>query len=308
MLAKVNGTPASTVRHLKRQDIEACAQGVFQWRDYKVDQRDKARHIAVLMHALSITEKPLDPLLVFPAGGQFFLIEAHHRLAAYDAMDWNDSIPVKTFVGTLDDACMAALDGNRKNKLPMARAEKSNAAWRLVQEGDLSKQAITDRGLVSRTMVKNMRQKLREIIDAGVDPSSMDWDQARRWTPGGTDCDDVPDWRAQKIAELVERFINSGLATELGQYPDIAADALFQIAPSTCTAIINEADKDVLEEALAARRGDVTADIRRSISANHSAYPACQLGRSACRPPEDADIRWNCLATVPGPRRSTTDE
>jgi hypothetical protein len=260
LLAKAKGAPAPPVTQLRRQDIELCAQGVFQWRDYKIDQRDKAQHIAGLMHALSITGKPLDALLVFPAGGRYFLIEGHHRLAAYDAVDWNDSIPVGTFVGTLDDACMAALDGNRKNKLPIARAEKWNAAWWLVQEGNLSKQAITDRGLVSRTMVRDMRQKLREIIAAGKDPSRMDWETARQWTPDGSGRDDTPNWREQKIAQLVERFVNTGLATELGHYPDIAAEALFQIAQSTCRAIINEADKDVLEEALAARQEDVTFD------------------------------------------------
>jgi hypothetical protein len=260
LLTKTNGAPAPTVTHLRQQDIEVCEQGVFQWRDYKVDQGDKARHIAGLMNALSITGKPLDPLLVFPAGGRHFLIEGHHRLAAYDAVDWNDTIPVKVFDGSLDEACMAALDGNRKNKLAMAQAEKSNAAWRLVQEGNLSKLAIAERGLASRTTVNTMRQKLREIIDAGKDPSRMDWETARRWTPDGGECDDVPDWREQKIADFGKRLIENGLATEFGKYPDIAAEALFKTARSTCTAIINEADIEVLEEALAARQEDVTFD------------------------------------------------
>jgi hypothetical protein len=56
---------------------------------------------------------------------------------------------------------------------------------------------------------------------------------------------------------LAQRFIDSGLATEFGKYPDIAAEALFQKAQSTCKAIINEAEADVLKEALDARKEDV---------------------------------------------------
>jgi ParB-like chromosome segregation protein Spo0J len=253
-----SGVPTEVVTHLSRQDIEVAEQGVFQWRDAKVDPLDKARHVATLMHDLNITGRPLDPLLVFPAGGRYFVIDGHHRLAAYKAATWDDPIPVEVFEGGLDEAFMAALDGNRKAKLPMTRAEKATAAWRLVREDQLSKQAIADLGLVSRTTVRDMRKKLREIIDAGADPAGMDWDKARRWKPGGTeDVDPYPEWRERKVEELVQRLKETGLATELSKYPDLMMMAFAEINPELPATLASAVETDILEEVLDARQEDV---------------------------------------------------
>jgi ParB-like chromosome segregation protein Spo0J len=254
-----SGVPTEVVTHLSWQDIEVAEQGVFQWRDGRVDPHDKARHIAMLMHDLSITKKPLDPLLIFPAGGRFFVIDGHHRLAAYAAVNWDEPIPVEVFEGSLNGACMAALHGNRKAKLPMTQTEKSNAAWRLVKEDDLSKQAIADLGLVSRTTVRDMRQRLREIIDAGADASDMDWDKARRWTPEGTEGNaDGTDWREKKVEELVRLLIESHVATELSKFPDLMMSAFAAINPELPAALAGYVETDVLEEVLDARREDAT--------------------------------------------------
>jgi len=70
------------------------------------DPVGKARHIGVLVHSLSISGPSLDPLLVFPAGSRYFVIEGHHRLAAYKAVKWDEPIPVEVFV---EDGSKAAL-------------------------------------------------------------------------------------------------------------------------------------------------------------------------------------------------------
>jgi hypothetical protein len=142
-----SGVRTEVVTHLSSQDIEVAEEGVFQWRDHNCDPSDKARYIATLVHALRVTREPLDPLLVFPAGGKYFAIDGHHRLAAYRAENWDGPVPVEAFKGSLEGARMIALRGNSKDKLPMSRVEKSNAAWRLVKENELSKQAIIDLGL-----------------------------------------------------------------------------------------------------------------------------------------------------------------
>jgi hypothetical protein len=255
--------------HLRRQDIEAAAEGVFQWRNHRYDPRSKARHIAALLHALSIRDQPFDPLLIFPAAGRYFVIDGHHRLAAYERADWKRLIPVEVFNGSLADARMAALCSNSKDKLAMSRVEKSNAAWRLVAEDrpqltDLglayqrSQQQLTDLGLVSPSTIKTMRRQMHKIVEAGEDPLSMDWERARLWPdkPDGYD----PDWRDEKVQELVQRLIDSGLATEFNKYPDFAVEALSQIAPGVCEAVIGGTDTDDLEEALEARQEDATFD------------------------------------------------
>jgi hypothetical protein len=253
-----SGVPTEAVTHLRRQDIKAAEDGVFQWRDRRYDPRSKAHHIAVLVHALSITGAPFYPLLVFPAGGRYFVIDGHHRLAAYEQSDWNDPIPVDVFKGSLADARLAALSSNSKDKLAMSRVEKSDAAWRLVAEDQLSKQRITDLGLVSWATVGNMRRKRHEIIAAGENPLDMNWEKARLWPnrPGGDD----PEWRSEKVKELVQRLVETNLAAEFQTFPDFAADALAQIAPNVCGAVISGAETDELEEVLEMRKEDATFD------------------------------------------------
>jgi ParB-like chromosome segregation protein Spo0J len=76
------------------------------------------------VRALRTTGRPFDPLLAFPAGDKFFVIDGHHRLAAYEAADWNEPVPVEVFRGSLEDARLATLRSNSKDKLAMRREEK----------------------------------------------------------------------------------------------------------------------------------------------------------------------------------------
>jgi hypothetical protein len=85
-----SGVPTEVVTHLRRRQIEVATDGVFQWRDREEHPERKAHHIGVLVHDLRITGKPFDPLVVFPAGGRYFVMEGHHRLAAYEAVNWSD--------------------------------------------------------------------------------------------------------------------------------------------------------------------------------------------------------------------------
>jgi hypothetical protein len=60
---------------------------------------------------------------------------------------------------------------------------------------------------------------------------------------------DHPDgWANEKVQELRQRIIDSGLATEFKAHPDLAADALAQIE-----AIIDGAETEELEAAIAMR-------------------------------------------------------
>jgi hypothetical protein len=207
------------------------------------------------VRALSIGDKPFPALSVFPAGGRYFVIDGHHRLAAYEAADWKDPIPVKVFEGSLEQARIAALESNHEDKLPMTRVEKSNGAWRLVAEGfDLSIQQTAVLGQVSVTTVKTMRNQLRRITDAGKDPQWMDWEDARQWPDGSPyDPDEPESWCELKVKQLAERIINSGLATEMGKHPALFVEALKQINPDFPGAVAAELDTDALKEILEAR-------------------------------------------------------
>jgi ParB-like chromosome segregation protein Spo0J len=155
-----DGSPAAVVTCLPRNDILAAEEGVFQWRRCGRDPVRSGAHIAQLVRALTNTGRPFDPLLVFQAGGKYFVMDGHHRLAAYEAANWRKPVPVEVFQGSLDDARFTALQSNCRDKLPMKPEDKTEAIWRLVQEDrGHSKQQLVDLGLVSNGTIGNMRKR-----------------------------------------------------------------------------------------------------------------------------------------------------
>lgn len=228
-----NGTPATPINHLDRRSIRVAAEGVFQWRQCARDALRSNAHITTLVSVLRSTAKPFEPLLVFPAGGKCFVIDGHHRLAAYEVAGWDEPVPVEVFTGDLDSARMAALQCNCKDKLPMTKDDKLEAAWRLVkEEGGVSKQQVVELGLASNGTVGNMRAKWREIKDERDDRlQQMSWGRARWWKPGIVEEFDVEDWKERKIQELVDRLLKTGIATELGKNGEFVLEALHRIAP-----------------------------------------------------------------------------
>ncbi len=244
--ANPDGTQAAPVTQLHRREILAAAAGVFQWRISDRDRVRSAAHIAELVRALRTTGSPFEPLLVFPAGDKYFVIDGHHRLAAYEATDWNEPVPVEVFAGSLEDAHLAALRSNSKDKLPMRREEKTEAAWCLVKEDSgLSKQQLLSFGLVSNGTIGTMRAKWREIKDAGDDSLlKMTWTLALRWAPGGSVEWKAEGWREQKVQELVERLVAAGVAKEYRKHPDIVAEALCRIDPDLPTTVMSQLEPD----------------------------------------------------------------
>ena len=71
-------------RTVERRDIHV-AEKVFQWRGSPdKDQWDRRNHIHTLAKAIKEQGRPLARLLVLPVGDHFYVIDGHHRLAAYD--------------------------------------------------------------------------------------------------------------------------------------------------------------------------------------------------------------------------------
>jgi hypothetical protein len=262
LLAKSNGAPAPPVTHLNRKEIHAAEEGVFQWRRYGRDQFRSASHITTLARALNTMGEPFEPILVFPAGDRFFVIDGHHRLAAYDHAGWNAPIPVKVFGGGLEAARLAALQGNNRDKLPMTRTEKFDAAWRLVKEGGFSKSQIVALTAVSLGTVNNMRAKWAEIKAVGDDRFlKMDWAQAQRWKPGDGQDHHDDGWREKKVQALHDHIVKTGLATELGKYPDFVMEALSRIDPDLPATLAYEAGPEVAGWVLEQYRQNAAMDI-----------------------------------------------
>ncbi|WP_431260978.1 hypothetical protein ACQ86G_13240 [Roseateles chitinivorans] len=125
-------------------------------------------HVDVLAaHLLSSPKYELDPITVILIGQRHILIEGHHRLAAY-RREKRETIPVRFFKGSPQQALVESGRDNKKDRLPMGRTERSERAWALVVAdlGLTVPQIVEGSGVKERT-VKMMRKKRKEILAEG---------------------------------------------------------------------------------------------------------------------------------------------
>jgi hypothetical protein len=177
------------------------ANRVFQWRLADEDVLADTRFVQELVDALEVQEEPLRPfeaLLVVPIGQRFFLVDGHHRLDAYATFGWEGPVPVEVFPGNLQDAVLEAWKRNAHNKLPMTKASRFEAAWKLVKTGKLSRAEITRLTSVRRSTLTNMRSVLAEF---GKRASVRTWAEARRLRRD-QDAPSGDDWKEAAAREI----------------------------------------------------------------------------------------------------------
>src|SRR5262249_3850508 len=248
--------------------------GVFQWRRpdqrdsqwLRPDQRRSTDHITTLVSALKATGAPFKHILVFWAGDRFFAVDGHHRLAAYDLIEWKAPIPVEVFGASLAEARMEALDRNIKDQLPMTDVEKREVAWQLVKENPpenhpdhLSKEDVRRRTTASIGTINNMRAKWREIKAAGDERLlEMDWVKARRWPQPDYDAEE---WVQEKTNAIYDRLVETNLAHEFSKYPHRAMEALTRINSDWPVAMLEYVGREAAEWVL--EQSDLEAELKR---------------------------------------------
>ncbi len=157
-------------------------------------------------------EPRLEPITVWWDGRDWICVDGHHSLAAYRLARHPNPVPVRTLRGfTLDEAIRASLKGNSKDKLPMTRRCKTEAAWRLTVAGGYSKAEIAGLAQVAKATVATMRDALRrlEAQSPGV-AQRCTWAQVRHWLQHGRmpEDDDVDiETKRQQAAERTYRRI-----------------------------------------------------------------------------------------------------
>lgn len=198
------------------------ATEVFQWRKFRDQLEAEESHVRELVRVLTSCKEPLDPILVTPVGGHFYVVDGHHRLLAYHSVEWEGPIPVAHFEGSVEEARLEGLRLNRKNKLAMTQEDKFEAAWTLVKEGEKhSKREIRELTTVSDGTIATMRRVLREHPEARDEP----WRRAQRLQfdqPDEFDHESWVDEKAQKMAKELARHIGDRLT----KWPDVTAKAL----------------------------------------------------------------------------------
>jgi ParB-like chromosome segregation protein Spo0J len=222
---------ASAGTVLERDTIRV-AEKAFQWRLPKRNMVPRHDVIYDMARALRDGFK-LPPITVFAVGAAFYVIDGHHRLAAYDTASVS-KIPARVFTGTLEEAERFALRSNSRDKIPMGKADKLEAAWRLVRQDkavDSIASIAKDAGIAQST-VSNMRsvlRKLRELEVPKEDIGEMSWNRARGRAQGITENAELEDWREAEAQKLVDDIARAKLGGRLTKSPDITAIALAKL-------------------------------------------------------------------------------
>jgi hypothetical protein len=196
------GSPApANPDHLALESIELILQ-VFQHREDSQWASDD--HIQTLVKGMKNStkgakKKPLEPLMVFLTGGEWMLIDGHHRYKAYKLIGYAEPVPVMVFSGTLDTAIGQALKGNSNDNLPISKSEKTNAAWRLVISTALSRNQLVEASTISKPTIFLMKKAMRHLreVDLGVDLDELTWQEALRKYQGKDEesFEPNPEWR-----------------------------------------------------------------------------------------------------------------
>ncbi|SFO43840.1 hypothetical protein [Nitrosospira briensis] len=210
-------------------DLIITVEEVFQHRSGNLTASEA--HVGILKRVLERNPHgTFSPITIFWIGNGWCCIDGHHRLKAYWAVRKMCLVPVQVFTGTLDQAIGQALAGNSKDKLPMQKREKSEAAWRLVVGTSLSKAAQASAAGVSESQVAVMRRTRTDLIRKGVDDdklAEMTWYEAMLEAQGKTrgtqgDFEDYVEEQGQLLANRLTKTFGNRLTDE----PAILAKAL----------------------------------------------------------------------------------
>lgn len=180
------------------------APEVFQFRNpYPHASRAHINELAKAMRE----RRPLAAIRVWWGGFAWYCVDGHHRLAAYRKGMWphQEPIPVDVFAGTIEQAMLIALGGNAPDKLPMSKAEKTNAAWELVVTTQASKAHLARRACVSERTIAYMRKAAQSLLlkDPARDLTAITWWKARQ-EAAGEGAQELPDYDEATVKEAGE--------------------------------------------------------------------------------------------------------
>jgi ParB-like chromosome segregation protein Spo0J len=188
-----------------------------------------------LANTIAAAGKPLEPILVFYAGEQFYVVDGHHRLAAYDTARWTKVIPVSVGEGSLEQAADAGLKRNSKNTRNLSRKERKEAAWKLgKREPRMTREVIYDMTNVSPSTQDGMRSLLKKLRDKAELPETiedMTYAQAlgKQWDTDEHTKWDADTWLLKKVDKLVKKIEDSGIGFMLRDNHEVTAMALERI-------------------------------------------------------------------------------
>lgn len=230
--------PATQPTFLQLSEIKLWPK-VFQHRS--LGGAASKGHVLALTAAIKKRRnKQLDPIMVWWDGRAWACADGHHRYEAYmqAGVGGTHPVPVSVFSGTLNQAMGVAAQANTGDKLPMSRAEKSNAAWHLVTMADMTKSEVAKAANVSEGTVATMR-KVAIQLDAMVsevteelnvsrygDFRDLSWTDAKRLAEGRDAADFDHDVLDEAMAQKMAAALRKAFGTQAAKYPETFARAL----------------------------------------------------------------------------------
>lgn len=230
------------IRKLPRDQI-FVAEKAFQWRTPRQNISERTRHVLDLAKVLVDGGGPLDAILVYPIGARYYVVDGHHRLAAYDTAKWTQDIPATVFNGTLAEARLEGLKLNSKNKLALTDQDKQEAAWELVKQKAGSKRKISEWTGVSTSNIANMRRVLERLKKDPIhaeEVAGATWAYARRLDLGLQKKAPDDDWLEKEADKLAAQLLKVNLGQGLMKNPDVTALALEKLNPKIPRALIEQ--------------------------------------------------------------------
>jgi hypothetical protein len=130
----------------------------------------------------------LDPVKIAAFGTDWYLLDGHHRLRAYQEAGWSSPVPVEVLQSDLSGAArinwaiQQSNFDNKKNRLSMSDVDKMDAAWASVaRQDDLSIRHTAELFGISHRSVATMRSTAQALRDGDVSLGNVhSWSQAKR--------------------------------------------------------------------------------------------------------------------------------
>jgi hypothetical protein len=248
-LAKEMSAPAKTAKKPPaRLPLDAIGEEplVFQPRQGGID-RDHVKEIAKGIGG--------EGVLILRVGERWVVVDGHHRLAAYRAMQAKTGkpqmVPVTVLkVHSLDEAIREAGRRNSRDKLSMSLDDKTAFAWGLVVDGNGAKRVQAQAASIAESTVARMRAVSGRWKAKGINAEALKawgWDEARRRDQGVEHGEISPD-ALEAMAQDWAKRLSGTFTNKLTKAPGVFARAIQIYSPALPASLIESFEwSDVLD-------------------------------------------------------------
>lgn len=212
---KVGASEPEAPKALPFHEIETIPE-LFQQR--RITPEESAEHVQSMARAIKVGprgahQESLAPISVVWVGDAWACVDGHHRLGAYKLVKHAAPVPVTAMCGaSLEEAVRASLGENTKDKLKLTQRCRSEAAWRFVVAGGMSKSEISKLSGVDESTVASMRRTVNQFREkaGGADPADFTWVKMRLWKfePSADDGKEADQRRAEALLRRTEKHLN----------------------------------------------------------------------------------------------------